>query len=90
MHGTYQNGILDFKGVDSGLPHWETWHVIQKSGEDTKIERLHRAPSRCLPRTVRADVHVRVRLDRFLRSRTIIIFIHLQEIQSVSIIVVGQ
>ena len=36
MHGTYQNGILDFRGVDSGLPHWETWHVIQKSGTDEK------------------------------------------------------
>ena len=57
MHGTYQNGILDFKGVDSGLPHWETWHVIQKSGKDTKMERLLGAPSRYLPRTVRAEIH---------------------------------
>ena len=37
MHGTYQNGILDFRGVDSGLPHWETWHVIQKLGTDKKF-----------------------------------------------------
>ena len=37
MHGTYQNGILDFRGVDSGLPHWETWLVIQKSGTDKKF-----------------------------------------------------
>ena len=41
MHGTYQNGILDFRGVDSGLPHWETWHVIQKSGREEKIQNFH-------------------------------------------------